>query len=152
MSVDRQCGNMSGITLTHQPTDCVTSALRLTRPALRHSSSIYTEQVKIILSATSFTVGEAVPSSLLFVAALVERTQNIAHIPIKPLCTTKFKAIIHNMPEIGVQTVPVPLDQCSDERVTNIINEAPAYSLFSFTSLRPQGSAKPSPFLTHTTP
>ena len=36
LSVDRQCGNMSGIILTHQPTDCMTSTLRLTHPASRH--------------------------------------------------------------------------------------------------------------------
>lgn len=93
LSVDRQCGNMSGIALTHQPTDCMTSALRFTHPALRHSSSIYTEQVKIILAATSFTGIEVAPSFLLFVASLVDSTQNIAHIPIKPLCATKFKAL-----------------------------------------------------------
>lgn len=41
----------------------------------------------------------------LFAADLVGSSQNIAHIPIKPLYTTKFKAIIHNMPEIAVQAL-----------------------------------------------
>lgn len=43
--------------------------------------------------------------SFLFAADLVGSSQNIAHIPIKPLYTTKFKAIIHNMPEIAVQAL-----------------------------------------------
>lgn len=43
--------------------------------------------------------------SFLFAAALVGSSQNIAHLPIKPLYTTKFKAIIHNMPEIAVEAL-----------------------------------------------
>lgn len=85
------------------------------------SSSIYIKQVKIkILPAPSSTVSHLSTClevvSFLFAAALADSVQNIAHIPIKPLCTTKFKAIIHSMPEIADLTEPVPLNQRSDER------------------------------------
>ena len=87
-----------------------------------NSSSIYTKQVKIrILPGLSCTVipllcPKVVSPFLLFAAALLDIALNIGHIPIKPRCTTKFNAIIHNMPEIAVLTVPVPLNQRSDER------------------------------------
>lgn len=87
-----------------------------------NSSSIYTKQVKLkILPALPQSVMlplclEVVSSFLWFLADLVASVLNIGHIPIEPLCTIKFRAIIHNMPEIAVLTVPVPLNQRSDER------------------------------------
>lgn len=114
---------MSGIILTHQPTDCMTSTLMLTRPAsgqfIKYLYKAGKDQdslcpvLQVVISLLCF---EVVSSSLLFAAALVDSVLNIAQIPIKPLCTIKFKAIIHNMPEIAVLTVPVPLNQRSDER------------------------------------
>lgn len=126
LSADRQCSNMSGIILTHQPSDCMTSVL-LALPQ-DNPSSIYTEQVKIKILSSTILHSQSISYSsrwlhpfflfflLFFLFAPAGRQLNIAHISIKPLCSIKFKAIIHCMPEIAVLTVPVPVNQNSDER------------------------------------
>lgn len=85
----------------------------------------YTEQVRIIPFA-SFSGHSPLYFVLerfhfffffcVFAAALLSSSHNIARIPIEPLCTTKFKAIFHNMPEIAVQTLAVLQRRCLDEQ------------------------------------
>lgn len=110
LSVDGQWGNVSGITLTHQPTVCVTEAPPTTTTTSR----------LLLQSVISSLCLKALPSFFVclfgFAAALLGSSQNIARIPIEPLCIAKFKAIIQNMPEIAVQTLAVLQRWCLDEQ------------------------------------
>lgn len=59
------------------------------------------------------------------------------------------------MPEIALQTVAVPLNQCSDEREVQMCHQhnKQGFGLqpLAFTNLRPPGSTEPSPCLTRMT-
>lgn len=117
---------MSGITLTHQPTVCVTAAPSSPQPTLPASRRIIKYLYRAGKDHSLCLLFQSVISSLclreqpsfffFFWLLLCSAAHRIAHIPIKPPRTAKFEAIIHNIPEIAVQALAVLQRRCLDEQ------------------------------------